>query len=83
MFEKLFQPITINKTEIKNRIVYPSLALNYSDDRKLNNRYMDFYREKAKGGAGIVTVGPVLFDDTGTGVITPSIADDKTIPAFR
>jgi 2,4-dienoyl-CoA reductase (NADPH2) len=58
MFEKLFQPITINKTEIKNRIVYPSLALNYSDDRKLNNRYMNFYREKAKGGAGIVTVGP-------------------------
>jgi 2,4-dienoyl-CoA reductase (NADPH2) len=83
MFEKLFQPITINKTEIKNRIVYPSLALNYSDDRKLNNRYMDFYREKAKGGAGIVTVGPVLFDDTGTGVITPSIADENTIPAFR
>lgn len=83
MFEKLFQPITINKTEIKNRIVYPSLALNYSDDRKLNNRYMKFYREKAKGGAGIVTVGPVLFDDTGTGVITPSIADEKTIPAFR
>jgi len=83
MFEKLFQPITINKIEIKNRIVYPSLALNYSDDRKLNNRYMNFYREKAKGGAGIVTVGPVLFDDTGTGVITPSIDDEKTIPAFR
>jgi len=83
MFDKLFQPVKINKTEIKNRIVYPSLALNYSDDRKLNNRYMNFYREKAKGGAGIVTVGPVLFDDTGTGVITPSIADEKTIPSFR
>ncbi|HPJ35348.1 MAG TPA: NADH:flavin oxidoreductase, partial [Spirochaetota bacterium] len=83
MFDRLFQPIIINKTEIKNRIVYPSLALNYSDDRKLNSRYLNFYREKARGGAGIVTVGPVLFDDTGTGVITPSIADESTIPSFK
>lgn len=83
MFEKLFEPVKINKTIIKNRIVYPSLALNYSDDRKLNERYLNFYREKAAGGAGIVTVGPVLFDDTGTGVITPSIADADSVNSFR
>lgn len=83
MFSKLFEPIMINKTEIKNRIVYPSLALSYSDDRKLNERYISFYREKAMGGAGIITVGPVLFDDTGTGVITPSIADEESIGSFK
>ncbi|HPS87996.1 MAG TPA: FAD-dependent oxidoreductase [Spirochaetota bacterium] len=82
MFSRLFETIKINKTTIKNRIVYPSLALSYSDDRKLNDRYLDYYREKAKGGAGIVTVGPVLFDNTGTGVITPSIADDESVPSF-
>ncbi len=83
MFNKLFEPILINKTVIKNRIVYPSLALHYSTDRKINERYIEFYREKAKGGAGIITVGPVLFDNTGTGVMALSIADDNSIPSFR
>ena len=49
MYKKLFEPLKINKTTIKNRIVYPSLALSYSDDRKLNERYLEYYREKAKG----------------------------------
>lgn len=83
MFEILFSSIKINNTTIKNRIVYPSLALFYSNDRKLNNRYLDFFREKAKGGAGIVTVGPVLFDNTGTGVITLTIESDEYINSFR
>ncbi len=83
MFKKLFEPIKINNTTIKNRIVYPSLALSYSFDSSLNERYLDYYRERARGGAGIITVGPVLFDNTGTGVFTPSIADDDSIPSFR
>lgn len=83
MFEKLFEPIKINEITIKNRIVYPSLALFYSDDRKVNDRYLNFFRERAKGGAGIVTVGPVLFDNTGTGVITPTIESDDSVPSFR
>ena len=82
MFKKLFESIDINKTTIKNRIVYPSLALSYSPDGEVNERYIDFYREKAKGGAGIITVGPVLFDNTGTGVIALSIAEDKSVPDF-
>lgn len=83
MFDKLFEPIEINKTVIKNRIVYPSLALTYSYDGKVNQRYLDYYRERAKGGAGIITVGPVLFDNTGTGVIALSIADDESVPDFQ
>ena len=50
-------PITINQLEIRNRIAYPSLGLLYSYDSKLNQRYTDFFRERARGGAGIVTVG--------------------------
>jgi len=82
MFDCLFQPITINKLIIKNRIIYPALGLCYSQDRTLNERYINFFRERAKGGAGIVTVGPVLFDETGVGVEAPSIADDSAVPVF-
>ncbi len=83
MFENLLKPITINKTEIRNRTAYPSLALLYSYDMKLNDRHLEFYRERAKGGAGIVTVGPVGFDDVGAGLIGPSIATDEAIEDFK
>ncbi len=82
MFETLFSPIYINQTEIKNRIVYPSMGLLYSLDGKLNDRYFHYYSERAKGGAGIVTVGPVGIDALGLGIAGLSIAEDQAIPSF-
>lgn len=83
MYKYLFSPIKINKLEIKNRIVYPALGVLYTHDRKLNDRYYNFFREKARGGAGIVTVGPVGVDFLGSGIFMPSLADDEAIPSFE
>ena len=83
MFPMLFSPITINKLEIKNRIAYPSLGLCYSYDGSLNERYYNYFREKARGGAGIVTVGPVGIDRCGAGMIVLSLAEDRFIPHFK
>lgn len=82
MFETIFSPITINQTVIKNRIAFPAMGLLYSLDEKLNDRYINFYLERAKGGAGIVTVGPVGIGELGVGVGAPSIASDEAIPVF-
>ncbi len=83
MYHHLFQPITINGLTIKNRIAYPSLGLLYSYDRRLNARYYDFFREIARGGAGVVTVGPVGVDFLGSGIATLGLSDDDAIPSFR
>ncbi|MBN2159597.1 MAG: FAD-dependent oxidoreductase [Spirochaetes bacterium] len=83
MFEHLFSPITINKTEIKNRIAYPSLGLLYSYDGKLNDKYINFFRERARGGAGIVTVGPVGFDMVGSGPVALQLGTDDPISEFK
>ncbi len=83
MYSNLFRPITINRLEIKNRIAYPSLALIYSRDSRLNDRYLNYYRERARGGAGIVTVGPVGVDSLGGGPIALSLMSDEAIPAFE
>lgn len=82
MFANLFSPIKINKTEIKNRIIFPAMGLLYSMDQKLNDRYIDFYLERARGGAGIVTVGPVGIGELGVGLAAPSIETDEAIPSF-
>lgn len=83
MFPHLFSPITINRLEVKNRVAYPALGLLYSYDGKLNDRYYEYFREKARGGAGIVTVGPVGIDLAGSGVIVLSLAGDESIGPFR
>jgi len=82
MFPNLFSPIKINTLEIKNRINYPALALVYSYDRKLNDRYINFFRERARGGAGIVTVGPVGIDFIGSGHGLLAIDSDEYIDSF-
>jgi 2,4-dienoyl-CoA reductase (NADPH2) len=83
MFRNLFSPIRINTLEVKNRIAYPSLGLLYSTDGKLNDRYFDYFRERANGGAGLVTVGPVGVDFIGSGAIALSLAHDDAITDFR
>ena len=79
MYHYLFRPIQINRLEIKNRIAYPSLGLLYSKDRKLNDRYFNYFKERAGGGAGLVTVGPVGVDFIGSGSIALSLDNDDVI----
>ncbi len=83
MYKYLFSPIRINSVEIKNRIAYPSLGLLYSYDSKLNERYYNYFSERAKGGAGLVTVGPVGVDFLGSGLLALSLASDDAIASFR
>lgn len=82
MFNTLFSPIIINKTEIKNRIVYPSINLLYSADGRLTDRHRAFFIERARGGAGIVTVGPVGIGELGSGKAVLAITSDEDIPSF-
>ncbi|MBU1340071.1 MAG: NAD(P)/FAD-dependent oxidoreductase [Proteobacteria bacterium] len=82
MYTNLFSPIKINRLDIKNRIAYPSLGLLYSYDTKLNDKYYNFYTEIAKGGAGIVTIGPVGIDFIGSGFVPLSLAKDEAIDSF-
>ncbi|BCS94738.1 hypothetical protein DSLASN_03700 [Desulfoluna limicola] len=83
MFDTLFSPISINTLTLKNRIAYPSLGLLYSWDRKLNDRYLNYFTEIARGGAGVVTVGPVGIDFLGSGLAVLGLDTDEAIPDFR
>ena len=83
MYDQLFSPIKINNLEVKNRVVYPALGLMYSLDGTLNDRYYNFFQEKARGGAGIVTVGPVGIDELGSGMLTMLLDSDEAIPSFK
>ena len=82
-FKKLFEPITINKLEIKNRTVMPSMGLAYSTDYSFNDRYREFYRVRAKGGVGLLTIGPVAIDRVGSAPFMSGLFDDSYIEPLR
>jgi 2,4-dienoyl-CoA reductase (NADPH2) len=82
-FIKLFIPITINHLTIKNRIVMPAMALAYTEDYTFSNRYKAFYCERAKGGVGLMIIGPIAIDRVGSNPFMPGLFDDKYIGPIR
>jgi 2,4-dienoyl-CoA reductase (NADPH2) len=63
MIDPLFQPITINGMEIKNRIFMPAMHMNMAGNYAVSDRLVDFYSERARGGAGMITVGYATIDE--------------------
>lgn len=60
--DPLFQPIRINTLEIKNRIHMPAMQLHLCENYAVTDAIVDFYAERAKGGAGLITVGVMTVD---------------------
>ena len=82
-FKKLFEPITIHGVTIKNRIVMPSMGLAYSTDFSFNDRYRAFYRERARGGVGLMTIGPVSIDRVGSAPFMSGLHDDSFVAPLK
>jgi len=54
---RLFQPGRIGGMEVKNRIVMPPMGTDYAtEEGYVTQRQIDYYAERAKGGAGLVIV---------------------------
>jgi 2,4-dienoyl-CoA reductase (NADPH2) len=53
----LFNPIVIKGLEIRNRIFMPAMHLNMCRNYEVTDQLLAFYEERARGGAGMITVG--------------------------
>jgi len=81
-FVKLFEPFKIKDLEIRNRIVMPAMALNFSRDGEINDKTINFYFERAKGGVGLIIIGGAGVEPRGGGPTMFAIYDDKFIPGY-
>lgn len=50
----LFTPIKIGNLTLKNRIVFSAHLTNYAEDYMPSDRHAYYYRERARGGAGLI-----------------------------
>jgi len=62
----------------------PAFGLKYTSiNRKPNDRLIDFYEARAKGGCGLIIIGGVGIDLVGGGLMLPSIDSDEFIEPWR
>jgi len=79
----LFQPITIGDVEISNRIMMAPMNTRFGYDGFVTDQLVDYYVERAKGGAGFICVEMGIIDypigsTAGKGMIATD--DDKYSP---
>lgn len=58
-FSDLFSPLRIGALSLKNRIVMPPMSTNLGHPKRpgfVSERHKAYYRERAKGGAGLIIV---------------------------
>lgn len=69
-FERLFTPIQLRHKTIKNRIVLPchSNRFPFFPDETDGSQYIEYERARAKGGCGLMIVGPNHVHKASTGV---------------
>ncbi len=83
-FPLLFSPLRIGPMTIENRIVMPAMNLSYSDDGSINEQLVNFYKERALGGAGLIIIGGCYVDRVGMGIpMMIGIDDDKFIDKLK
>jgi 2,4-dienoyl-CoA reductase-like NADH-dependent reductase (Old Yellow Enzyme family)/thioredoxin reductase len=82
MFKRLQTPGKIGSLKIKNRMIMAPMAMQEPDKGGfINDRMIEYYVERAKGGVGLITT--VGFFVTPSEESIPSIWDDKFIPGLK
>jgi len=82
MFRHLFAPLRVGGMELRNRIVMLPMTTGYGEaDETVGDRFIDFFAERARGGAGLIVIpfSPVAAGSP----VEPGIFDDRFLPGVR
>ena len=82
MQDPLFEPIVINQTEIKNRIYMPAMHMNMAVNFEVTDQLVEFYAERARGGAGMIVVGYATVDELSGNTKNIGAHKDEFIPGL-
>jgi 2,4-dienoyl-CoA reductase (NADPH2) len=80
--DPLFEPIRIGQLECKNRIYVPAMHLNFTHDFTVTERMVEFYAERARGGAGLIAAGFATVNDLAGGPTNIGAHDDAFVPGL-
>lgn len=84
-FRYLFTPFKIGPVTVKNRICTSGHGTLFADkDHILDDRYVEYQRARAKGGAGLIIAGMMDVTFNCRNLIgQQEVCDEKVVPMFR
>ena len=84
-FKAMFSPLTMGPVTVKNRFVVPPMCNNFANpDGSLSDRSLAYYRERARGGFGLITVEATVIDRRSKASKSKvCLFDDLVIDSFR
>jgi 2,4-dienoyl-CoA reductase (NADPH2) len=83
MKDPIFEPITINKLTIENRIYLPAMHLGMATDFEVTDQIINFYAQRAKGHPGLICAGYATVDELSGNTQNIGAHDDKFIPGLK
>ena len=80
----VFRPFRIGKVEVKNRIFVPAHTTNFAEGFLPTETHINYHRERAKGGVGLIIIEPLRVHTTSLGRSGGlSGHDRKALPGLR
>lgn len=63
-YPKLFSPIKIGETTVKNRVFMPPISTNLADKGYVTDALVEHYAARAKGGVGLIVTEVTTVEPT-------------------
>jgi 2,4-dienoyl-CoA reductase-like NADH-dependent reductase (Old Yellow Enzyme family) len=83
-FERLFSPLTLRKTEIRNRILSTGHQTNLAQAGVPGDDLAAYHEARARGGAGLIIVEAARFHETALSDSSElNVSHDDCIPGYR
>jgi 2,4-dienoyl-CoA reductase (NADPH2) len=79
----LFSSIQINRMPLKNRIVMTAMHLGYTPQGEVTEQLVEFYKERSRGGVGLIIVGGCPVDEYGGMAGMISLNHDRFVPGLE
>lgn len=81
--DPLLAPVKIGNLELDNRIYLPAMHMGMGEDYHVSQKLLDFYEERAKGGAGLICVGYATIDERSGSSLNIGAHKDEYIPGLK
>lgn len=80
----VFRPFRIGKVEVKNRIFVPAHTTNFAEKFLPTETHINYHRERAKGGVGLIIIEPLRVHTTSLGRSGGLSGNDRAaLPGLR
>ncbi|PIV04824.1 MAG: hypothetical protein COS57_08190, partial [Syntrophobacterales bacterium CG03_land_8_20_14_0_80_58_14] len=84
-YPTVFQPCQIGSLTLKNRLAMSQMTMNYAtEDGQVTDKLIAYYRERAKGGVGLIFVEGTYFTPEGRGYVRQiGVASRKHVDGLK